>query len=1087
MEEKATQPPEDAKPLSSAEVQRTLHELRVHQIELEMQNEELRRAQEVLIQNNARRLTIIEEQAELICRYLPDGRLSFVNDAYARYYGKSRKELLDHNYIPQIPEPDISMVIERVKGITPDAPAAEFEHRVVMPDGEIRWQHWIHSAIFSCKTKTKIKEYQAAGHDVTERRRMEEALRESEAQYRTLFESAGDAIFIHDEQARILSANTTACERLGYTRAELMSMTVSQVDSPEHAPHAADRVARLMAQGHLFFETTHRRVDGSLIPTEVNARRITWNGQTATMSICRDISVREQTEKELRLKNLAFDLAISANSIADADGVIVDANTAFLRLWGYSGKEEVVGKPISLFFQNKEEAAAVIDILDMSGHYELEFTARRKDGTTFTAQGLAWIVRDENGELIGYQSSCVDITGHKRVEAELRCSEARLTLASRVVGLGTYAYYFETGVGEWSPEFKACLGLGAGDPVTLEADLLPACFHPEDRPRFLSAMTWANDPRSDGRLDVEYRVFWPDGSVRWLRACGLTEFVGEGERRRPWRATGGTMDITERKRREEELRESKAMYQDMVNNQSSGIYRIRVRKHQKWDTQVNPPYAYEFANDRYCELLGVTWSRLVTDPAMTTHLIHPDDYAEWIARNEHSGRTLEPFSWLGRMIIKSDTRWMQFESLPRELSNGDRIWTGIMRDITEIKRMEAELRLAKETAEAANKAKSQFLANMSHELRSPLNPVIGFTELLAEAPNLTDEQRTWLGIVRQRGQDLLALISDILDLSKIEAEKVVLDPRPQSLRLMLKDMIATVKPSAGRKGLTLDSHVAPELPDRVRADGLRIRQILLNLLINAVKFTSTGGVSMRVEKAGTERLARSLADGEIALRFSVSDTGIGIPPDKQAMIFETFQQADTSHAMEFGGMGLGLAIVRRLVDLMGGAVWVESEMGRGSAFFFTAIVSVIQVEPAAAAERSAPDSSHRQPLRILVVDDDPINNLMLEALLRRRGDAVRSAMDGKQALSLLSSDSFDVVLMDVKMPQMDGVEATREIRERDRRNGRRTIVIAVTAQALRGDRDIFLVEGMDGYVSKPIQQEKLFAAIDAVVEGMRGK
>jgi signal transduction histidine kinase/CheY-like chemotaxis protein len=454
------------------------------------------------------------------------------------------------------------------------------------------------------------------------------------------------------------------------------------------------------------------------------------------------------------------------------------------------------------------------------------------------------------------------------------------------------------------------------------------------------------------------------------------------------------------------------------------------------------------------------------------------DADEFLARVDRILERRRPI--IDELVPLADGRMFERDYVPIFTGDSYRGHLWLYRDITERMHDTAELIRAKEEAEAATRAKSAFLAMMSHEIRTPMNAVIGMASLMLDT-NLTGEQRQYAETIRTSGDMLLSLINNILDFSKIESGHMDLEQRPFSLRGCVDEVNELLAPKAAEKGLVLTGVVSAHLPDQIIGDSTYVRQILVNLVSNAIKFTHTGEVSVRAS-------ARPDDDGpedSLIITLTVSDTGIGIPPDRLDRLFRPFSQIDASTTRRFGGTGLGLAISQRLSELMGGMITVRSRVGFGSTF--RAIFRSRAVGSQASGPPTPRPQRHAQPaaspqLRVLVAEDNLVNQQVALHMLAKMGYSADLAVNGLEVLEALHRRDYDVVLMDVQMPDMDGLDATRRLRvalpER-----RQPYVIAVTANAMSGDREECLAAGMDDYISKPVRRADLDAALSRVRHG----
>jgi signal transduction histidine kinase/CheY-like chemotaxis protein len=675
-----------------------------------------------------------------------------------------------------------------------------------------------------------------------------------------------------------------------------------------------------------------------------------------------------------------------------------------------------------------------------------------------------WIARSgrpvfgEDGAFLGYRGADRDVTGRVNAERELRAADATksrlldaldrarmgLELAVETSQMGWWEIDGETGEQYWSPRARDIWGVGRDTPSTYENFL--AVMHPDD------ARAWADSAaQPQGMLVRHYRVRHADG-VRYVRQHTRVERLSDGGL---LRVTGSVIDVTDTENLRATAERAKAVLDSALDAMDEGF---ALFDGQERLVTCNRTYKRLRPQAAARAVPGVTFAELL-EAAIDD--IHPreakaerEKLLAWRLASFRVPRGPIEFELTGGQIIEvTETRTEAGYTV------------SIYRDVTAERRAAAELARAKVAAEHANRAKSRFLATMSHEIRTPMNGVLGTIELLAGTP-LDDRQRAYVEAVDRSASALLSILDDILDYSKLEAgdlkvEDIAFDPAS-----VLRQTAALMAPNAEKKGLALGCRIGAGIPEIVAGDPTRVRQILFNLMGNAIKFTGHGRVDAALERQGD------------ALAFSVADTGIGIEPAALPRLFDRFSQADETIARRFGGTGLGLAIARDLARALGGDIDVTSTPGKGSVF---ALRLPIRQPAAATAPAAAPQAAPlpARSLDLLVAEDNEINRMVVHDLLERMGHKVAFAFDGREAIAQARAKRYDAILMDAQMPEIDGVEATRWIRILPEPFGSVPIV-ALTANAMRGDREAYLAVGMNDYLAKPVNGGELARALERV-------
>ena len=856
--------------------------------------------------------------------------------------------------------------------------------------------------------------------------------------------------YVSTPAGRYISANPAQAWLLGYeTPAELISSITDIATQVYVDPLEREKFMSMLETRDevLNFECRFRHRNGSVIWGSVNTCVVRGaDGEVSHyQGYTTDITARKTAEEELRRSEQKYrELIDNINDVVftvDLNGRITylspSANNIFPDAPSLIGRNyiEIVDP------QDAERVRrAWNDVLNNSLQAN-EYRLRLEPGKTIwvrTSSRPAY----RDGVLVGVVGVLVEIT-------ERKLAEEYLQQVMDATNDGIWDYDLVSGKFGCSNRWAQMLGYELGE----FDDFSCYCqnnIHPDDKARFSKAFMDYVEGRSSS-YGIEFRLRKKCGEYIWIYSRGKA--LQRDPAGRALRMVGAHTDIHAQKKIEESLRESEERFRTLIESAPVSVLLVQNGRY----VYGNPASARLLGHDSPEALLGQNALETIAPEYL-------DHVRERMQRIE-SGADNTPMEM---QILRPDGgRVWCISTSVRTLMNNVPTAIVVGQDITRQKQVEERLLRAKEEADAANKSKSEFLANMSHELRTPLNGIMGMMQLL-KTTRLDEEQGDFVALAIKSSERLTRLLTDLLDISKIEAGKMDVVDEEFSPRELADSVSELFSVNAASSGVTLECIIDPAMPSRLVGGIARLRQILFNLVGNSLKFTESGAV--RVEMISLSSTRRD----ELRVLFSVSDTGIGIPGDKVSELFKPFAQVEGTYTRKYQGAGLGLAIVRRLVGLMHGNIYLESALGEG-----TAVHVVLPFRlPQGVAAMVVPDRTevYDAPpgLRILLAEDDPSNQFPVQKMLEMAGHVVTLAENGGQVVALLQDHSFDCILMDIQMPVMDGIEATRMIRTSASSEAKRTIpIIALTAYAMSGDRERFLEAGMDDYLAKPLSMAEL--------------
>lgn len=1020
-----------------------------------------RKVTATLAESESKYRLLVEQQTDMVVKVDPEGHFLYVSPSYCRIFGKREDELLGKAFMPLVHEEDRLATEAALRSLFSPPHTDYHEQRAMTTEGW-RWLAWRDSAVLG--PDGQVVEIIGVGRDISDRKQAEEALRESEERYRITVEQAVDGILQGAADGKIIGANSQMQKLLGRPLEQLLGVHVSTLFDPEELKANPLRFDLLNAGQLAVSERNLCRPDGTSLTVEMHSKRMP---DGTYQSIYHDITERKRAEEALQASEETFRNIVNASPMGihlyqlEEDGrlVFIGSNAAADRLLGVDNSA-FIGRTI-------EEAFPPLRYTEVPERYRRAV----RDGESWSTEHIVY----EDGKLSGafevnaFQMSpgkvavlFNEITARKQAEEALRVERSILRDILESTLAGYWDWNLQDNTEYLSPMFKRMFGYEDHE-LENSPEAWQKLMHPDDLPGVFEVFQRHVESRGQVPFYSEVRYRHRDGSWVWV-ICGgrVVEWAENGE---ALRMVGCHVDITARKQAENELR--KALKDNQTFFEAVAQPAIVLNKN----------YEILMANAAAAAAVGKTVDELIGTRCHS--IFHSTECppagcpATDLLQRDMTGPVQR------EMSIADGTFLVTVTPVFDDSGEIER-FVHIATDITQLKNTEQALIIAKDLAEAANRAKSEFLANMSHEIRTPLNGVLGMLQLIQTSEVLTEiEMYAEMGI--RAGQRLTSLLGDILDLSRVEAGRMPIASKPFAMGNIFSALTETFSPIHFSKKLSFTINVAPDVPAIVMGDEVRVRQILFNLIGNAIKFTDHGEV--RIEAS----TLLPHPSGMARLLFIVSDTGLGIPDEKVDQICTPFTQVSEDLTRSQQGAGLGLAIAQKLIQAMGGTLAFESTEGQGTSVYLVLPFGIPEQTVNPLEAKPDPGAEPLASLRLLLVEDDEICRLSARLTLEKMGHQVVTANNGEEALDVLRESAFDCVLMDVQMDVMDGVETTQRIRSGN--SGvldAQVPIVAMTAFAMTGDREKFLAAGMNDYIAKPVHVEELKKALARMTSTQHG-